>query len=93
MKAFLLSNAGKGTMGVCLTALILVCPLVASWMVAGLTLFFAVYHLREAFRRLEAGAPLPPRVSLTREVAVRGRARPCDVNSVMPPRRPMPPAR
>lgn len=97
MKAFLLSNAGKGTMGVCLTALILVWPLVATWLVAGLTLFFAVYHLREAFRRLEAGTPLPPRVSLTREVArevaVRGRARPCDVNSVMPPRRPMPPAR
>ena len=61
MKAFLLSNAGKGTMGVCLTCLILVWPLVASWMVAGLTLFFAVYHLREAFRRLEADAPAPPR--------------------------------
>jgi hypothetical protein len=61
MRAFLKTNAGKGTMGVCLTALILVWPLVASWLVAGLTLFFAVHHLREAFRRLEADAPAPPR--------------------------------
>jgi hypothetical protein len=62
MKAFLLSNAGKGTLGVFLTCLILVWPLVASWLVAGLTLCFAGLHFREAFRLLDAeleGAPCP----------------------------------
>lgn len=93
MKAFMLSSAGKGTIGVCLTTLILVWPLVASWLVAGLTLFFAVYHLREAFRRLEADAPAPPRVAIATAVAKRGEARSREVSSVMPPRRPMPPAR
>jgi hypothetical protein len=84
MKAFLLSNAGKGTIGVCLTCLILVWPLVATWLVAGLTLFFAVHHLREAFRRLDADAADTTPVVMARVVAEHGAVRPCDIEYLTP---------
>jgi hypothetical protein len=51
---FFKSAAGKGTVGVFLSCLIIVFPVVGTWLVAGLTLTFAVFQLRESFRRLDA---------------------------------------
>ena len=89
MRAFFGSDAGKGTAGVCLTCLILIWPLVGTWLVAGLTLFFAVHHFREAFRRLDAEAegtprPLgPPAAGTALAVPARGEALSCDVGAGM----------
>ena len=89
MRAFFLSDAGKGAAGVCLTCLILVWPLVGTWLVAALTLFFAVHHFRESFRRLDAeleGTPGlidPPAAGTALAVPARGEAPPCDVDTVM----------
>jgi hypothetical protein len=89
MKAFLFSDAGKGTIGVCLACLIIVVPVVGTWLVAGLTLLFAAHHLREAFRRIEEEPErsLPrietPDAESTLAMSNRTELPPCDVEAVM----------
>lgn len=89
MKAFLLSNAGKGTVGVLLTCVIVIWPLVANWMVAALTLYFAVRHFRESFRKIDAEAAYAadrtdlPATFTVRAAPARGEAPPCDMAGVM----------
>ena len=89
MRAFLQTSAGKGTVGVCLTVLILVWPVVGTWLVASLTLAFSVHHLSESFRQIDAQADAPPSpidppdtATALAELA-RGEDRRCDVNAVM----------
>ncbi len=59
LKTFLLSHAGKCTAGVCLADLLIAGPPALSWIVAGYLLYWAVGHLRQAFRLLDA-PPVPP---------------------------------
>ena len=73
MRSFLTSNAGKGTLGVCLCCLILVDPIVGNWLVASFVLAFAVHHLREAFRKLDAERSAGPRDGIA-VTAAEGRA-------------------
>ena len=54
MKAFLNSNAGKGTVGVYLAGLLLAWPPALSWLVAAVMLAFAIRQFRESFRQLDA---------------------------------------
>ena len=56
MKDFMLTSAGKAVFGVFLSALLLAWPPALSWLVAAVSLVFAVQHLRESFRRLDADA-------------------------------------
>lgn len=51
-KEFLLSDAGKGTLGVILTCTIIIFPIVGNWLVAGITLVCAMNFLFKAIDRL-----------------------------------------
>jgi hypothetical protein len=51
---FLNTDAGKGTLGVILCCLIFAFPRALDWLVAAVTLHFAIRHFRESFRKLDA---------------------------------------
>jgi hypothetical protein len=54
MKWFLQTSAGKGTVCVCLVALLLAWPPAGSWLMAVIALILASEHLRDSFRKLDA---------------------------------------
>lgn len=56
IKSFFMSNAGKGLAGVLLTTVILVCPIVASWLVAAYCLTWAIRSFEKAFAQAEREA-------------------------------------
>ena len=64
VKAFLLSHAGKGTVGVVLADLLIAWPDALAWMVAGVALVWAGKQFRQSFRSLSAS----PAVSMRAEV-------------------------
>jgi hypothetical protein len=77
MKKFLLSHPGKATAGVALADALIAWPDLLSWLAAAYILYWAVGHLRQAFRNLDAANDEPPPadmldVAASLDIAARG---------------------
>lgn len=91
IKSFFSTHAGRATVAVCLAALSLACPLVATWLVAGGILAFAVYEFRMSFRLLDEAEktattvrPIKRPAGTALAVVKRSHlAPPCDVEAVL----------